>query len=377
MGIGRRRWGFVLALVLTVLAAACGEDAPDAASETPQTDSDTPESVAEDISAAFIYVGPVGDAGWTYRHDQGRQCLEDDGVETAFVESVPETAEVEQVERDFIDQGYDVIFATAFGYQPFTQKVAQDHPDVAFYGITPTVAPADNIKNFYGDLWDGRYLTGLVAGSMTESDVVGFVAAQPIPTVIAGLNAFTRGAREVNPDVVVKVVWTLSWFDPPKEKQAAQSLVNEGADVVAQHQDTPAAVQGAAERGAWAIGSESDMTEFSTEKYLTGTVWDWCSFYRQAIDEVANDAFEPGEFYGGLEDGTVQLAPINAAVPDEVQDQVEEAKQQLIDGTLDYWEGPLIDNEGNVVVEEGESLTIDDINGMDWLIEGVEGKIPS
>lgn len=374
MRLRQRRWGFVFLLAVAITAAGCGGDAGDGNGGDASEESD---SSAEDISAAFIYVGPVGDAGWTYRHDQGRRCLEEDGVKTAFVESVPETAEVERVERDFIDQGYDVIFATAFGYQPFTQKVAEDHPEVEFYGITPTVAPADNIKNFYGELWDGRYLTGLIAGSMTQSDVIGFVAAQPIPTVIAGLNAFTLGAREANPNAVVKVVWTLSWFDPPKEKQAAQSLVNEGADVVAQHQDTPSAVQGAASEGAWAIGSESDMTEFSPERYLTGTVWDWCNFYRQAIDEVADDTFEPGEFYGGLEDGTVQLAPINDAVPEDVQAQVEEAKQQLMDDSLDYWEGSLLDNQGNTVVEEGETLTIEDINGMDWLVEGVEGKIPS
>lgn len=375
MGSVRKLWGALLLVVLMLVGAACGGDSEPEADDGETSENESAEQ--EDLSAAFIYVGPVGDAGWTYRHDQARQCLEAEGIETAFVESVPETAEVEQVERDFIDQGFDAVFATAFGYQPFTQKVAEENPDVEFYGITPTVAPADNIKNFYGELWDGRYLTGLVAGSMTESNVLGFVAAQPIPTVIAGLNAFTLGAKAVNPDVEVRVVWTLSWFDPPKEKQAAVSLVNEGADVIAQHQDTPSAVQGAAEKGAWAIGSESDMTEFAPDKYLTGTIWDWCSFYKQAMDEVASDSFEPGEFYGGLEDGTVQLAPINDAVPADVQTAVEEAQQQLIDGSLDYWQGPISDNEGNVVIEEGETLTIEDINGMDWLVDGIVGKIPS
>lgn len=338
----------------------------------------SPASAAEDeLSAAFIYVGPVGDAGWTYRHDQGRQCVEEEkGIETAFVESVSETPDVANVERDFLAEGYDLIFATAFGYQPFTQEVAKENPDKHFFGITPTIAPADNILNYYGKLWDGRYLTGLVAGSMSETGRIGFVAAQPIPTVIAGINAFTLGVREVNPDAEVHVIWTLSWFDPPAEKQAAVALVEAGADVVAQHQDTPSPVQGAAEEGAWAIGSESDMTRFAPDKYLTGTVWNWCPFYKKAVDMVRNGTFEPGEFYGGLGDGTVSLAPVNDAVPAEVKDKVEASKQAIIDGALDYWQGPLNDNRGNEVVADGATLTIEDINGMNWLVEGVVGKIP-
>lgn len=335
-----------------------------------------PSRAAEDLSAAFIYVGPVGDAGWTYRHDQGRQCLEEEGIETAYVESVPETPDVANVERDFIAEGYDLIFATAFGYQPFTQEVAQENPDTYFFGITPTIAPADNILNFYGKLWDGRYLTGLVAGSMTETNRIGFVAAQPIPTVIAGINAFTLGVREVNPEAEVHVIWTLSWFDPPAEKQAAVALVEAGADVVAQHQDTPSSVQGAAENGAWAIGSESDMTRFAPEHYLTGTVWNWCPFYLKAVEMVREGTFEPGEFYGGLADGTVSLAPINEAVPGDVRDKVEDSRQAIIDGNLDYWQGPLSDNQGNEVVADGATLSISDINGMNWLVEGVVGKIP-
>jgi basic membrane protein A and related proteins len=374
----RRVWAALL-LAVALTAAACGGD--DEADEPTSGGEAGGEAGGEpsvsDLKAAFIYVGPVGDAGWTYRHNEGRKCLEEEGVETAFVESVPETAEVEAVERDFVGQGFDVVFATAFGYQPFTQKVAQENPDVYFFGITPTVAPADNIENFYGHLWDGRYLTGLVAGSMTEANEIGFVAAQPIPTVIAGINAFTLGVREVNPDATVRVVWTLSWFDPPKEKQAAVSLVEGGADVVAQHQDTPSAVQGAAQEGAWAIGSESDMTEFAPDKYLTGTIWDWCNFYKQAMEQVANGEFEAGEFYGGLDDGTVKIAPLNDRVPQDVQQQVEEAEQGLIDGELDYWQGPLNDNQGGQVVGEGETITIEDINNMDWLVEGVEGNIPN
>jgi basic membrane protein A len=211
---------------------------------------------------------------------------------------------------------------------------------------------------------------------MTKSNVIGFVAAQPIPTVIAGLNAFTLGVREVNPEAEVRVIWTLSWFDPPAEKQAAVALVEAGADVIAQHQDTPSSVQGAAEKGAWAIGSESDMTAFAPDKYLTGTIWNWCPFYLQAVEMVQSGAFEPGEFYGGLKDGTVSLAPINAAVSDDARQLVETRKQALIAGTFDYWQGPLKDNQGNEVVAAGKTLSIADINGMNWLVEGVVGEIP-
>lgn len=331
---------------------------------------------AEDPSAAFIYVGPIGDAGWTYRHELARQCLADQGLQTAFVESVPETPDVANVENDFISQGYDMVFATAFGYQPFTQQVAMANPEVSFFGITPTIAPADNILNFYGELWDARYLTGIVAGQMTETNKIGFVAAQPIPTVIAGINAFTLGARSVNPDVEVEIVWTLSWYDPPAEKQAAIALVENGADVIAQHQDTPSAIQGAAEKGAWAIGSESDMSAFAPEFVLTGTVWNWCPFYTQAVEMVRDGTFAPGEFYGGLEDGTVALAPMNEAVPAEVQAEVQASQDALVSGELDYWQGPLFDNDGNEVVAMGATLDIGDINSMGWLVEGVVGSLP-
>jgi basic membrane protein A len=401
-----RRSGFLAGILwIALVLAACGETgtvsttvSDDGAGTTAATSGQTPittttassettaadvgdETTAadagEDLKAAWIYVGPVGDAGWTYRHDQGRQCVEEQaGIETAFVESVPETADVANVERDFLSEGFDIIFATAFGYQPFTQEIAEANPDKYFFGITPTVAPADNILNYYGELWDGRYLTGLVAGSMTESNVIGFVAAQPIPTVIAGINAFTLGVKDANPDAEVQVVWTLSWFDPPAEKQAAVALAEDGADVIAQHQDTPSPVQGAAEEGAWAIGSESDMSSFAPDAYLTGTVWEWCPFYQQAVDMVRNGTFEPGEFYGDLEDGTVSLAPFNDAVPEDVQSTVNEASDGIIQGSLDYWEGPLNNNQGEEVVPAGETLTIEDINAMNWLVRGVVGELP-
>ncbi|MEF2070579.1 BMP family ABC transporter substrate-binding protein [Consotaella aegiceratis] len=331
----------------------------------------------DDLSAAFLYVGPRADNGWTSRHEAGRQCLEEDGIKTTYVESAPEGPDVARIEQDFIDSGYDVIFATAFGYQPFTQQVAQANPHKHFFGILPTIAPGDNIRNFYGKLWDGRYLTGLVAGKMTKSNKIGFVAAQPIPSVIAGINAFTLGVKAVNPDAVVNVVWTLSWFDPPAEKQAAVALVQAGNDVIAQHQDTGSAAQGAAEEGAYAIGSEADMSEVAGDHVLTGTVWNWCDFYKSAIASVKNGTFEPGDQWGGLADGMVDLAPMSEDVPQDLVDLVKKQKQEIIDGKLDYWKGPLKDNEGNVAVEDGKTVSLDEIQGMRWFVEGVNGTLPS
>ncbi len=332
---------------------------------------------ADEIKAAFIYSGPVGTPGWTNQQDLGRRCLAADGVKTAFVDKVPENADVLPVERDFLGQGYNVIFADGFGYQPFTQQLAKQNPDKFFVGVAPNIAPAPNIVDLYGKLWDGRYLTGLIAGTMTKSNTIGFVAAEPIPTVIAGINAFTLGVRAVNPKAKIKLLWTLSWFDPPAEKQAAVSLVQAGADVVAQHQDSPGPVQGASSNGAWAIGSESDLTSFAPDKYLTGTVWNWCPLYRGVIASIRDHTFKPGMKYGGLDDGTVALAPLNKAVPASVRELIDKRRAEIAAGKFDYWKGPLKDNQGKVVVAEGHTISGPaDIGHMNWLVDGVVGSIP-
>lgn len=336
----------------------------------------TPARADEPLKAGFLYVGPRADAGWTARHDEARRCLEATGIKTTFVESVPEGPDAARIEQDLLGQGYKAIFATAFGYQPFTQKVAKQNPDAHFFGIAPTIAPAANIENVYGKLWDGRYLNGIVAGRMTKTNKIGFVAAQPIPPVLAGINAFTLGVHSVNPKATVSVVWTLSWFDPPAEKQAALALVEAGNDVIAQHQDTASALQGAIEKGAFAIGSESDMSGIGGDKVLTGTVWNWCELDKRLIKSVQDKTFKPGDYYGGLDDGVVGLAPMSPLVPAETAKLVEEKRAAIAGGTFDYWQGPLKDNKGNVVVPEGKSLGLPDIQKMRWLVEGVSGAVP-
>jgi basic membrane protein A len=327
---------------------------------------------------AFIYVGPIGDAGWTYQWNQARLYLEKHvaGVTTAYVESVPETADVARVENDFIAKGFSIIFATAFGYQNFTLDVAKQHPQVTFVGIGPAVGLAPNVSDVYGRLWEGRYLTGLVAGSMTKTNIIGFVAAHPITTVVAGVNAFALGVHAVNPRAVVKVVWTGTWYDPPKEKQAAQSLLDAGADVIAQHQDSPSALLAAAEAGKWGIGSESNMQRFAPRAYLTGTTWNWGPLVARIVTEARVHRWASQDYYGGLADGVVGLGPMNPAVPASVRAKVDAARRAIEQGTLHLFSGPLRDQAGTVRVPAGHAMSLKEILGFDWLVQGVQGRSP-
>jgi basic membrane protein A len=327
---------------------------------------------------AFIYVGPVGDAGWTFQWDQARKYLEQHvpGSQTAYVESVAETADAARVENDFIAKGFSVIFATAFGYQNFTADVAKQHPAVTFVGIGPAIKLAPNVSTVYGKLWEGRYLTGIVAGKMTKTNTVGFVAAHPITTVVAGVNAFALGARSVNPAVKVRVVWTGTWYDPPKEKQAAQSLLDAGADVIAQHQDTPSALTAAAGAGKWGIGSESNMLSFAPKAYLTGTTWTWGPLVEKVTKAAQTHTWASQDYYGNLRDGVVGLGPMNAAVPAAVRAQVAAKRRAIESGTLQIFTGPLKDQSGTVRVAAGHAMSLKEILKFDWLVEGVEGKAP-
>jgi len=327
---------------------------------------------------AFIYVGPVGDAGWTFQWDQGRKYLESHvaGAQTAYVESVPETADVARVENDFIAKGFTVIFATAFGYQNFTVDVAKQHPGVTFVGIGPAIKLAPNVSTVYGKLWEGRYLTGIVAGKMTKTNVIGFVAAHPITTVVAGVNAFALGVRSVNPAAKVKVVWTDTWYDPPKEKQAAQSLLDAGADVIAQHQDTPSALSAAAEAGKFGIGSESNMQRFAPKAYLTGTTWTWGPLIEKVVKASQAHNWASQDYYGNLQDGVVGLGPLNPEIPAAVRGQVAAKKQAIENGSFQIFAGPLKDQGGMVRVAAGQAMSLNEILGFDWLVAGVEGKSP-
>lgn len=327
---------------------------------------------------AFIYVGPVGDAGWTFQHDQARKYLAQTlGAETKFVENVPQTAEVARVLEQFYQQGYKIIFATAFGYQNFAVNVAKKHSDLHIIGIGPAVVDLPpNMKLIYGRVWDGRYLTGIVAGKMTKTNTVGFVAAHPITTVVAGVNAFALGVWSVNPNAKVKVVWTNTWYDPPKEKSAAKALLDAGADVVGQHQDTPSALQAASEAKKYGVGSESNMQGFAPEAYLTGTIWDWRAVDAAIVKGILNKRFKSEDYYGGLTDKMVSLGPMNANVPSDVVALVEQRKKGIMDGSFQVFKGPLADQSGKERVPAGKVMTLKEILGFNWLLKGIEGQAP-
>ncbi|GAK53923.1 hypothetical protein U14_05198 [Candidatus Moduliflexus flocculans] len=310
------------------------------------------------IKAAFVYVAPIGDHGWTYAHDLGRQQLEKMGVETAYTESVA-GPDIERVIRGYAQKGYDIIFTTSFEFMDPTIEVAADFPNVKFEHCSGFKI-AENAGNYFGRIEEPRYLSGMVAGKMTKSNVLGYVAAHPIPEVIRGINSFAKGAREVNPNVVVKVVWTGSWYDPAKEKEAAVSLINAGADVIAQHQDSPAAQEAAEEHKVYSIGYNQDMSKFAPNAHLTAPSWNWSVYYEQTIKALQNGTWKAEAYWGGMKDGVVYLSPLSKAVPQDVVDMVEKRKQEIIDGTFNVW----------------PDKTDQDLLTMNYFIEGVEGTLP-
>jgi len=333
-------------------------------------------AAAAEVKAAFIYVGPVGDAGWTWAHDQGRQfAAEATGVETAFVEMVPEgTADFGNYVRDFIGQGYNVIFGTSFGYMDDMLALADEYPDVVFEHISGYKANDTNFGNTFGRMYEPRYLSGMVAGSATSSNLIGYVAAFPIPEGIRGINAFTLGVREVNPDAQVEVNWTSTWFDPAVEGDAAQALLDKGADVIAMHQDSTAAGEKAEAAGARWVSYNSDMSAFAPDAYLTAPVWNWGPRYVEIIEAAQAGTYTPGYYWGSMADGVVDLAPIAADVDSGVTDQVLAAKEAIIAGDLHPFTGPLYDQAGNLVLGAGEVMDDGTMLGMDFFVEGVVGS---
>ncbi|HUP28221.1 MAG TPA: BMP family ABC transporter substrate-binding protein [Chloroflexia bacterium] len=335
----------------------------------------------EKTKVAFIYVGPIGDAGWTWAHDQGRLDLEKNlNVETAYQESVPENAaDAERVIRDFAQKGYKIIVTTSFGYMDPTINVAKDFPDTKFVHISGYKTAA-NVATAFGKIEEPRYVSGLVAGKMTKTNQLGYVAAFPIPEVIRGINAFTLGVRKSNPQAKVKVVWTNTWFDPQKERQAAEALLDGGADVIAQHQDTPGPQQAAEAKGKFGVGYDADMSKFAPKAVLTSPIWHWGVYYTDMVKSVQNGTWKNDQFWGGWKDGLVDLAPFGSMVPDDVKKMADDeiAKFKKGDETIfTIFTGPIKDNTGADKVPAGTVLTAEDLlSNMTWFVEGVDGTVP-
>lgn len=328
---------------------------------------------AKDLQVGFVYVSPVGDAGWSYAHDKGRLFIDQmEGVTTAYVESVPEGPDSERVMLNMARKNYDLIFATSFGYMDPMLKVAKKFPKVVFMHCSG-FKKSENMGNYFGRMYQARYLSGIVAGAMTKANTLGYVAAFPIPEVIRGINAFTLGAQSVNPDVQVRVVWTKTWYDPATEKEAAKSLLDVGADVIAQHQDSPGPQEAAQEKGVYSIGYNSDMSAFAPKAHLCAPVWNWGPFYAQMVEAVRAGQWESQAYWYGLENGIVDLSPMSAMVPADVQSKVMAEKEAIKAGSQKVFTGPIKDQAGQVKIAAGKSGSDEELLGMNWFVQGVIG----
>lgn len=335
-------------------------------------------SAADPSKIGFVYVGPVGDHGWSYRHDVGRKAIEKefgDKVKTSFVENVSEGADAERVIRKLASSGHDLIFTTSFGFMNPTLKVAKQFPKVKFEHATG-YKRADNVSTYMGRFYEGRYIAGLVAGKMTKSNTIGYIGSFPIPEVVRGINAFTIALRKVNPKAEVKVIWVNSWYDPGKEGDAAKTLIDQGADIIMQHTDSPAPLQVAEKRGVYGVGQASDMTNFAPKAQLTAIVDNWDDYYIQQTKAMMDDSWKSMDTWGGLKSGMVEMASFNKEIPAAVVKEATAAIEAIKNGELVPFAGPIKDQSGKVVIEEGKAVEDKALLKMNWYVEGVQGKLP-
>ena len=366
-----------LALGAVLLAAAaCGQKAePPAPAPAPAAAPAKPEP----LKAAFVYVGPVGDAGWSFSHDLGRRealAKLGDKVATTFVEKVPEGPDAERVIRDLVAQGNTLVFATSFGFMDAMVKVSKDHPDVRFEHATG-YKTSDNLRVYEAKFYEGAFLAGVVAGKMTKTNTLGFVASFPIPEVLRNINAYTLGAQSVNPKVKTKVVWVNSWFDPPKETEAAQSLMNGGADVLLQNTDSTAVLQAAERAGKYAFGWDSDMSAFAQKAHLGSVALDWSGYYTKAFEEAIAKTWKTEVTKWGVKEGMIDFVKPAAFLPPEVAAKLAEVREGLKSGAVAVFKGPLTSSTGKVVL--AKDVVADDAwkGAVDFYVKGVEGKVPS
>ena len=350
--------------------AAPAAPAPAAAASAPK---------AEPLKIAFAYVGPVGDGGWSFAHDNGRKAIEKefgDKVKTSFVESVPESADAERVIRDMVGQGNKLIFGTTFGYMETMLKVAADSKDVKFEHATG-YKQAENMRTYDSRTYEGAYMAGVIAGKMTKTNTLGVVASVPIPEVIRNINSFTLGAQSSNPKVKTKVVWVNGWFDPPKETEAATSLINGGADVLFQNTDSPAVLKTAEAKGKRAFGWDSDMSAYGPKAHLASSIINWGPYYIKATKEALDGSWKGGTAaWWGVKEGAIDLVSIAADVPAETKAKVDEVKKGLADGSFVIWKGPIVDNTGKVQVAKDTVADDKFLGGLNFFVKGVEGKVP-
>ena len=379
----RKRSTLALAAVSALAAlTACGKQTPSAAAP----DSAAPAASAaasapakkEPLKVAFAYIGPVGDGGWSFAHDNARKALEaeyGDRIVTSFVESVPEGSDAERVFRDLVAQGNQVVFGTSFGYMEPMLKAAADHPAVKFEHATG-FKTAPNLRTYDSRTYEGAYMAGVIAGKMTHSNVLGVVGSMQIPEVLRNINSFTLGAQSVNPKVTTKVVWVNEWFNPPKETEAATALINGGADILFQNTDSSAVLQTAEKMGKRGFGWDSDMTAYGPKAHLGSAIINWAPYYIKSVGEALDGKWTTGQSWWGVKEGAIDLVSLAADVPADARAKLDEVREGLKSGKLHIWQGPILDNTGKEVVPAGTVADDKFLLGINFYVKGVEGQVP-
>ena len=367
-----------LSAVAAAALVGCGKKEEPAPAPAPAPVAAPEPAKPEPLKIAFAYVGPVGDGGWTFAHDNGRKEMEKalgDKVVTSFVESVPVSADAERVFRDLAGQGNKLIFGTTFGYMESMLKVAADHKDIKFEHATG-YKTAENLRTYDSRTYEGAYMAGVIAGAMTKSNTLGVVGSVPIPEVIRNINSFTMGAQSVNPKVKTKVVWVNEWFSPPKETEAATALINGGADVLFQNTDSPAVLKTAQDKGKRAFGWDSDMTAYGPKAHLASAVINWGPYYTKAVTEAIEGKWTTGASWWGVKEGAIDIVSIADDVPADIKTKVADVKKGLADGSFSIWKGPLVDNAGKEILAKDAVADDKFLGGVNFYVKGVEGKVP-
>jgi simple sugar transport system substrate-binding protein len=351
-------------MALVLLAMCAGHRAADAAGP---------------LKIGFAYVGPVGDAGWTFAHDKARKAVEAEfgpKVTTVFVENVPEAADAERVLRDMVKQGCGLVFGTTFGYMGPMMKVASTSKSVKFEHATGYKTAA-NLRTYDSRTYEGAYMAGVIAGGMTKTNTLGVVASIPIPEVIRNIDSFTLGAQSVNPKVTTRVVWVNKWFDPPKEGEGAQALMNDGADVLMQNTDSSAVLQAAEKAGKHGFGWDSDMSKYGPHAHLGSAVINWAPYYKKSVSDVLDGSWKTGQTWWGVKEGAIDLVSVSGEVPPAVKQKLDAVKAGLKAGTYAIWKGPILDQDGKVVLKGGETADDKFLHGIGFYVKGVQGKLPA
>lgn len=363
----RRFLSLLCALLMLVSATACG------------TTGNNGGETADALTVGFIYIGHVNDGGFTQAHDKGRLALEEalgSKVKTLYHEAVPESnQDVKNSAKAMIDQGAKVIFANSFGYMDAMEELSKEYPEVKFMHFSGYKMNDTNFGNYFGAMEEPRYLSGIVAGLKTKTNKIGFVAAFPLPELFISINAFTLGVRSVNPEATVQVVWTNSWYDPAKEKEAAEVLLENGVDVMAQHVDTTGPQVAAEAKNAFAIGYNGDSESAAPKAFMTAPVWNHGVFYIKTVQDILDGKWTPESYYGAIKEGYVDLLPLTANAPAEAKEKVEEIKAKMQAGEFNVFAGPIKKQNGEIAFAEGEQPDRAKIWQTDFLVEGVIATI--